>query len=513
MSMPSLVRSGAAAGALLALTLRLHARRQRAQVRAGVLPTSPTCTKRTDQRSFRSTSRRGRGAGAAACPTCRRTIRSTNSSAVSARYPPRRGPEREPEAQSVGSGFIIGADGYVITNAHVVDGADEVTVKLTDKREFKAKVIGADKRTDVALLKIEAKDLPKVTIGDPEKLRVGEWVVAIGKPFGLENTMTAGIVSAKGRDLPQENLVPFIQTDVAINPGNSGGPLFNMRGEVVGINSLIFSRTGGYMGLAFAIPIDVAMNTVNQIKEKGRVTRGRIGVQIQAVSKEQAEAFGLGTPRGALVNGSSAMARRPRQASRSATSSCSADGRDVKSSSELPRIISVIRPGTKIALTVWRKGAPKEISVTVAELKEEANAQPRRGGPAPKEKAKPNRMGLVLSDLTDEQKKEADLKTGVLVEDIAPTVRGSIQPGDLILAVVSGGVITEATQRGAGERPAGQGRKGRLGHAAVEAGRAAVLLDAEGRQWRIAGGPADGALNVLLGNVILHTPATRCRSR
>ncbi len=213
---------------------------------------------------------------------------------------PRGAPERE--AQSVGSGFIISSDGYLITNAHVVDGADEVKINLADRREFKAKVIGADKRTDVAVLKIEAKDLPKVTIGDPDKLKVGEWVVAIGKPFGLENTMTAGIVSAKGRDLPQENLVPYIQTDVAINPGNSGGPLFNLKGEVVGINSMIFSRSGGYMGLAFAIPIDIAMNVANQIKDKGRVTRGRIGVQIQEVSKETAEAFGLPKASGALVN-------------------------------------------------------------------------------------------------------------------------------------------------------------------------------------------------------------------
>ncbi len=183
---------------------------------------------------------------------------------------PRGAPEREPEAQSVGSGFLISSDGYLITNAHVVDGADEVKVNLADKREFKAKVIGSDKRTDVALLKIDAKDLPKVTIGDPDKLKVGEWVVAIGKPFGLDNTMTAGIVSAKGRDLPQENLIPFIQTDVAINPGNSGGPLFNLKGEVVGINSLIFSRSGGYMGLAFAIPIDVAMSTASQLKDEGQ---------------------------------------------------------------------------------------------------------------------------------------------------------------------------------------------------------------------------------------------------
>jgi len=355
-----------------------------------------------------------------------------------------RGPQREPEAQSVGSGFIIGVDGYVITNAHVVDGADEVTVKLSDKRDFKAKVIGADKRTDIALLKIDAKDLPKVTIGDPDKLRVGEWVVAIGKPFGLENTMTAGIVSAKGRDLPQENLVPFIQTDVAINPGNSGGPLFNMRGEVVGINSLIYSRTGGYMGLAFAIPIDVAMNTVNQLKDKGRVTRGRIGVQIQPVTKEDADAFGLGAPRGALVNGVEKDAPASKAGIEIGDIIIKADGRDVKSSNELPRIISSVRPGTKISITVWRKGAQKDFTLTVAEMKEEAVATPARGNQTPKERGKPNRMGLILSDLTDEQRKEAEVKSGVLVEDVAPSVRGNIQPGDVILAIVNRGQSTEA---------------------------------------------------------------------
>ena len=358
--------------------------------------------------------------------------------------PPRRGQEREPEPQAVGSGFVIGSDGHVLTNAHVVDGADEVTVRLSDKREFKAKVLGTDKRTDIALLKIEARDLPKVTIGDPEKLKVGEWVVAIGKPFGLENTMTAGIVSAKGRDLPQENLVPFIQTDVAINPGNSGGPLFNMKGEVVGINSLIYSRTGGYMGLAFAIPIDVAMNTVTQLKEKGRVTRGRIGVQIQPVTKEDAEAFGLGAPRGALVNGVEKDGPAAKAGVEVGDIIVKADGRDVKSSQELPRIITAIRPGNKIGLTVWRKNAQKELTVTVAEMKEDAAAQPRRGQPAPKEKAKPNKMGLVLSDLTDEQKKEADVKAGVAVDDVAPTVRGNVQPGDVIIAIVRGGATTEA---------------------------------------------------------------------
>ncbi|MFO1314783.1 MAG: DegQ family serine endoprotease [Burkholderiales bacterium] len=358
--------------------------------------------------------------------------------------PPRRGQEREPEPQAVGSGFIIGSDGQVITNAHVVDGADEVTVRLTDKREFKAKVLGTDKRTDIALLKIEAKDLPKVTIGDPDKLKVGEWVVAIGKPFGLENTMTAGIVSAKGRDLPQENLVPFIQTDVAINPGNSGGPLFNMKGEVVGINSLIYSRTGGYMGLAFAIPIDVAMNTVSQLKEKGRVTRGRIGVQIQPVTKEDAEAFGLGTPRGALVNGVEKDGPAAKAGVEVGDIIVKADGKDVKSSQELPRIITSIRPGNKINLTVWRKNAQKDLVVTVAEMPEDAGAQPRRGAPVPKEKGKPNKMGLVLSDLTDEQRKDADVKGGVVVDDVAPTVRGNVQPGDVIVAIVRGGTTTEA---------------------------------------------------------------------
>jgi len=359
---------------------------------------------------------------------------------------PRGAPEREFEQQSVGSGFIISSDGYLITNAHVVEGADEVNVKLTDKREFKAKVVGSDKRTDVALLKIDAKDLPKVTIGDPEKLKVGEWVVAIGKPFGLENTMTAGIVSAKGRDLPQENLVPFIQTDAAVNPGNSGGPLFNMRGEVVGINSLIFSRTGAYMGLSFAIPIDLAMNSVAQLKEKGRVTRGKIGVQITEVTRDTAESFGLAKPGGALVNSVEKGGPADKAGIEAGDIIIKVDGREVHSSSELPRIITVVRPGTKVTLTVWRKGGQRDLAVTVAELKEDqAQAAPRKGAPAPKEKAKPNRMGLVLSDLTDDQRKELDLKAGgVLIEDVVGLVRGNVQPGDVIVAIVSRGQTTDA---------------------------------------------------------------------
>jgi serine protease Do len=359
---------------------------------------------------------------------------------------PRRGPERDFESQSTGSGFILSNDGYIVTNAHVVDDASEVLVRLTDRREFKAKVVGADKRSDIALLKIEARDLPKVTIGDPDKLKVGEWVVAIGKPFGLENTMTAGIVSAKGRDLPQENLVPFIQTDVAINPGNSGGPLFNLRGEVVGINSLIFSRTGGYMGLAFAVPIDIAMNTVKQLQDKGRVTRGRIGVQIQEVTKEAAEAFGLKSAMGALVNSVERDGPAAKAGVESGDIIIKVDNRDVRSSNDLPRIITAVRPGTSVRLTVWRKGVTKEIAVTVAEMPQDvASAQPRRNSaPAQKEKGKPNRMGLVLADLTDEQKKELDLKSGVLVEDISGVVRGNIQPGDVITAIIQRGQATDA---------------------------------------------------------------------
>jgi len=362
---------------------------------------------------------------------------------------PRRGPDRDLEAQSTGSGFVLSADGYIVTNAHVVDEASEVNVRLTDKREFKAKVIGSDKRSDIALLKIEAKDLPKVTIGDPDKLKVGEWVVAIGKPFGLENTMTAGIVSAKGRDLPQENLVPFIQTDVAINPGNSGGPLFNMRGEVVGVNSLIYSRTGGFMGLAFAVPIDIAMNTVKQLQEKGRVTRGRIGVQIQEVSKEAAEAFGMKSAAGALVNSVERDGPAAKAGVESGDIIVKVDNREVRTSHDLPRIISAVRPGTRIVLTVWRKGATKEIAVNVAEMREDAAAQPaKRSTPVPKEKAKPNRMGLVLSDLTDEQRKELDIKAGVLIEDVTGAVRGNVQPGDVILAIIQRGQATEAKSAG-----------------------------------------------------------------
>ncbi len=350
---------------------------------------------------------------------------------------------REFEQQAMGSGFILSSDGFVLTNAHVVDDANEVLVKLTDKREFKAKVVGTDKRTDIALLKIDATGLPRVTIGDPDKLKVGEWVAAIGKPFGLENTITAGIVSAKGRELPNENLVSFIQTDVPINPGNSGGPLFNMKGEVVGVNSMIFSRTGGYMGLAFAIPIDVAINVIKQIQDKGRVTRSRIGVQIQDVSKETADAFGLSKATGALVNSVEKGGPADKAGIESGDIVLKVDARSVNSSSELPRIITALKPGTRVTLQVWRKGATKDVAITVAELKEDEAPRVARRAPG-KDKARPNRMGLVLSDLSDEQKKELEIKNGVVVEDITGTARGDIQPGDIIVALISRGASIEA---------------------------------------------------------------------
>src|SRR5438874_8578433 len=266
---------------------------------------------------------------------------------------PAPGPGPRSESRSLGSGFIISTDGYVLTNAHVVEAADEITVKFTDKREFKAKLIGADRRTDIALLKIETTaPLPAVRFGDPAKLKVGEWVVAIGSPFGFENTVTAGIVSAKGRSLPQENFVPFIQTDVAINPGNSGGPLFNLRGEVVGINSQIYSRTGGFMGLSFAIPADVALDVQKQLKEKGRVARGRIGVVIQEVTRDLATSFGLERARGALVNSVEKGSPADRAGIEASDIIIGFDGKP-ENSSDLPRLVGSTRPGSQAAVEVW----------------------------------------------------------------------------------------------------------------------------------------------------------------
>lgn len=352
-------------------------------------------------------------------------------------------PPREHRNKSLGSGFIVSSDGFILTNAHVVDGADEVVVKLNDKREFKARVVGTDKRTDVALLKIEATGLPKVALGDPARLRVGEWVVAIGSPFGFDNTVTAGIVSAKGRSLPQENFVPFIQTDVAINPGNSGGPLFNLKGEVVGINSQIYSRTGGFMGLSFAIPIDVAMDVQNQLRASGRVSRGRIGVVIQEVTKDIADSFGLGKPAGALVNAVEKGGPAERAGIEAGDVILKFDGKQVGASSDLPRIVGATRPGSKVPLQVWRKGTAKDLIVTVGEIPEEKSMQKAKANPKPSE-APANRLGLVLSELSAEQKKELKLSHGLLVDDVrGSAARGDLRPGDVILSLVHKGVSHE----------------------------------------------------------------------
>ncbi len=349
---------------------------------------------------------------------------------------------REFESRSLGSGFIISTDGYILTNAHVVDSADEITVRLTDKRDFKARVIGADRRTDLALIKIEATGLPAVRMGDPSRLRVGEWVVAIGSPFGFDNTVTAGIVSAKGRSLPQENFVPFIQTDVAINPGNSGGPLFNMRGEVVGINSQIYSRTGGFMGLSFAIPIDVAMDVQGQLRQFGRVSRGRIGVVIQEVSKELAESFGLARPAGALVNAVEKGGPAEKAGVETGDIILKFDGKPVSTSSELPRIVGNTKPGSKASIEVWRKGVTREITVTVGELPEDrvASRSERRGKP-PEQAA--NRLGFAVVDLTAEQKRDLKLRGGVIVEEVRNNRRADVRSGDVITAVTSRGQTTE----------------------------------------------------------------------
>ena len=350
------------------------------------------------------------------------------------RFIPNPGP-REFQTQSLGSGFIISPDGYILTNAHVVDAADEITVKLNDKREFKAKVIGADRRTDIALIKIEAAGLPAVRFGDPGKLRVGEWVVAIGSPFGFENSVTAGIVSAKGRSLPQENYVPFIQTDVAVNPGNSGGPLFNLKGEVVGINSQIYSRTGGFMGLSFAIPIDVANDIAQQLRTTGKITRGRIGVVIQPLTKELVESFGLARAQGALVNSVEKGGPADKAGIEPGDVILRFDGKVVNSSEDLPRLVGTTKPGSKIAVQVWRNKSSREVQVVVAEMQDDrATRQARRGGKPPA--ATPSQYGLTLSDLTDAQHSELKVSGGVLVENVqGAATRAGIRRGDVILAI------------------------------------------------------------------------------
>lgn len=351
---------------------------------------------------------------------------------------------RDFDNQSLGSGFIITADGYVLTNAHVVEAADAVVVRLTDKREFKAKIVGADKRTDIALLKIEARGLPTVKLGDPNQMKVGEWVLAIGSPFGFDSSVTAGIVSAKGRSLPQENYVPFIQTDVAINPGNSGGPLFNMRGEVVGINSQIYSRSGGYMGLSFAIPIDVAMEVQNQLRTSGKVTRGRIGVVIQEVSKELADSLGLAKPMGGIVNSVEKGGPADKAGLEAGDVILKFDGKPINSSADLPRLVGNTRPGTRSLLQVWRKGSAREVAVNIGEMQDEKVVVGRNSrNPKPDEPAA-NRLGLVVRELTAEQKRELKLGAGLLVDEVrGGPARADLRSGDIILAVINRGASTE----------------------------------------------------------------------
>ncbi len=348
--------------------------------------------------------------------------------------PPMPNGPQEFETHSLGSGFIISPDGYILTNAHVVDNATEVVVKLTDKRTFKAKIVGKDRRTDVALLKIDAKNLPTVPIGDPNKLKVGEWVVAIGSPYGFENSVTAGIVSAKGRNLPGDGYVPFIQTDVAVNPGNSGGPLFNMRGEVVGINAQIFSRTGGYMGLSFAIPIDVAMDVANQLKGTGKVSRGKLGVVIQEVTPDLAASFGLKEARGAVVSQVEPGSAADKAGIQAGDVILKFDGKEVTDSATLPRMVGAAKPGSKVKIEVWRDRRVKELTLTLGEWDDQTASAEEAGDTG----EKTGRLGVAVSNLSPQQKARLKVGHGVLVQSVTgPAERAGVQPGDVILAVNS----------------------------------------------------------------------------
>ena len=346
-----------------------------------------------------------------------------------------RGGAEESVPRGVGSGFIISSDGYILTNHHVVDGADSIIVTLTDKRELTAKLIGSDQRTDVALVKVDAKDLPILKTGDPQRLRVGEWVVAIGSPFGLENSVTAGIVSAKGRDTGE--YLPFIQTDVAVNPGNSGGPLLNMRGEVIGINSQIYSRTGGFMGISFAIPIDEAMRVSDQLRATGRVVRGRIGVSIAEVTKEVAEPLGLPKASGALVRNVDAGGPADKAGVQDGDIILKFDDRDIERSGDLPRIVGNTKPGTDVTMKVWRRGATLDLKVKVGEMGADRAANEANEAEAPALASGPtNWLGLAVSELTREQRGELRIKSGVQVEgvgDDSPAGRAGLRPGDVIL--------------------------------------------------------------------------------
>ncbi|MFL6579141.1 MAG: Do family serine endopeptidase [Burkholderiales bacterium] len=349
---------------------------------------------------------------------------------------PGQGPQgAEPEIQrGLGSGFIISSDGLILTNAHVVADATEISVKLTDRREFEAKVLGVDKRTDIAVLKIEAKNLPAVKLGKVSDLKVGEWVAAIGSPFGFDNTITSGIVSAKARSLPDENYVPFIQTDVAVNPGNSGGPLFNMDGEVVGVNSQIFSRTGGFMGLSFAIPIDVALQVKDDLVQNGKVTRGRIGVQIQDVNQALANSFGLPKPQGALISGVEPGSPAEKAGLKSGDVVLGVNGKQVNQLSELSGAIAATKPGSNARLQIWREGKSRDVDVKVAELLEQKTAAANSGKNPPGETSA--KLGLTLRELAPEERAQLKTEGGLVVQSASgAAARAGIQPGDVILAL------------------------------------------------------------------------------
>ena len=348
---------------------------------------------------------------------------------------PNRGqPDEQP--RGVGSGFILSADGFVMTNAHVVEGADQVLVTLPDKREFKARIVGSDKRTDVAVVKIEATGLPAVKIGDVNRLKVGEWVMAIGSPFGLDNTVTAGIVSAKQRDTG--DYLSFIQTDVAINPGNSGGPLINMRGEVVGINSQIYSRSGGFMGISFAIPIDEAVRVSEQLRATGKVQRGRLGVQIDQVTKEVAESLGLSKAQGALVRGVEQGSPAERAGIEPGDIILKFEGKTIEKSSDLPRMVGNTKPGTRSTIQVWRRGNLKDMPISVGEFEADKPVKKAAAPEKPPAGLVSKVLGLTVSEMTDAQKKELKLRGGVRVDAVAePASRSGIQEGDVIVSLAN----------------------------------------------------------------------------
>jgi serine protease Do len=338
-------------------------------------------------------------------------------------------PRPEP-ANAIGSGFIISEDGYILTNAHVVREAKEILVGLTDRREFPAEVIGADTKTDVALLKIDAEDLPVVSVGNSDALNVGQWVLAIGNPFGLEYTATQGIVSAVSRSLPDDTYVPFIQSDVAVNPGNSGGPLFDLEGNVIGVNSQIYSRTGGYMGLSFAIPINLAMNIADQLKDKGHVDRGWLGVAIQDMNKELAESFGMERPQGALISSVTADSPAAKAGLKPGDVIVRYNDQEVPGSSALPPLVGSTKSGSKVPVEVLRNGKEKSLTVEIGELEEQ------RVAAAGDWTAKPGTLGVVVGELDAEQRDALGEDRGVVIRQLdpaGPAAQAGIQPNDVIL--------------------------------------------------------------------------------